>query len=369
MGRNGYMLNGSLAKRGYDWWWHSLVGHHKETGEPKPFFIEYYVINPALGGKEPILGQHPDHKNAGRKPSYAMLKAGCWVPGGAVQIHNFYGVHDFNASSETLDVRIGPHTASETHLKGAVELSQEQATAHPEYLSEHGSMQWDLKARKVLTYDVGYGASAPARASAAFDMFWHVQGMRTEYDGTILFNGEEYVVTPEKSCGYQDKNWGRDYTNPWIWLNCNNFVSATTGQRLPNTSLVVGGGCPVVFGVKLDRRILVAFQHDSTMHEYNFTKVWTRPVQRFLCQVTPSHITWKVKVWNKDSRLSARFSCPRNTMLLVKYENPDGAYHHRQLWNGGWASGQVTLDVKGKSGWERVDTFRGEMGGCEWGAY
>ena len=29
--RNGYMLTGSLAKRGYDWWWHSLIGVSRKT--------------------------------------------------------------------------------------------------------------------------------------------------------------------------------------------------------------------------------------------------------------------------------------------------------------------------------------------------
>ena len=42
------MLKGPLAKQGYDWWWHSLTAYNKETGEPRPFFIEYFVCNPDL---------------------------------------------------------------------------------------------------------------------------------------------------------------------------------------------------------------------------------------------------------------------------------------------------------------------------------
>ena len=41
--RDLYMLRGPLAKKGYDWWWHSLTAYNKETGEEKPFFIEYYT--------------------------------------------------------------------------------------------------------------------------------------------------------------------------------------------------------------------------------------------------------------------------------------------------------------------------------------
>ena len=46
--RDYYMLHGPLAKKGYDWWWHSLTAYNKETKEAKAFFIEYFVCNPAL---------------------------------------------------------------------------------------------------------------------------------------------------------------------------------------------------------------------------------------------------------------------------------------------------------------------------------
>lgn len=66
--RNGYMLKGISAKRGYDWWWHSLVGISVKTGEKRPFFIEYYVINPALGGESVIPGQLPENHARGSSP-------------------------------------------------------------------------------------------------------------------------------------------------------------------------------------------------------------------------------------------------------------------------------------------------------------
>jgi len=165
--RNGFMLGGSLHSHGYDWWWHSLVGVHAQSGTKRPFFIEYYVINQALGGAEPIFGQLPANQAAGVKPSYAMLKAGAWGKDDAAQIHNFYGIDAFRADTKQMNVRIGPHTATETHLKGAVELSVADAAAHPEFMSEASTMSWDLHAEKVLTYSVGPGASRPMRLACA----------------------------------------------------------------------------------------------------------------------------------------------------------------------------------------------------------
>ena len=62
--RDACMLHGPLRHLGYDWWWHSFTGKDEQTGEEKPFFIEFFVCNPALGGDEPILGQLPENITA-----------------------------------------------------------------------------------------------------------------------------------------------------------------------------------------------------------------------------------------------------------------------------------------------------------------
>ena len=58
--RDACQLFGGQAKCGYDWWWHSLTARHAETGEEKPFFIEFFVCNPAHGTDEPVFGQLPE---------------------------------------------------------------------------------------------------------------------------------------------------------------------------------------------------------------------------------------------------------------------------------------------------------------------
>jgi hypothetical protein len=363
------MLRGKLARRGYDWWWHSLVGVSKTTGEKRPFFIEYYVVNPALGGKQPILGQLEENKRKGVKPSYAMLKAGSWGKNGAVQLHNFYGIDDFSASTQEMNVKIGPHTATETHLKGSVSLSKEEAAAHPEFMSDAGEMSWDLEAEKVFTYDVGFGTSWLFRMLNAFEMYWHVQGLKTRYKGTILFNGEEFDVAPDTSCGYQDKNWGTDYTRVWVWLNCNNFTSRSTGKKLGMTSLDVGGAQPVAFGINLPKKLLVAFYHEGRLHEFNFTQILKGPKQKFECKTTEDKGIWNLTAWNRKEKIEIDFTCPRDHMMLFNYENPDGQKKHNQLWNGHFASGTVKLYRKSGGGFELIDTFDGEMGGCEFGEY
>ena len=72
------MLHGALARHGYDWWWHSFTAQDAETGEDKPFFIEFFLCNPALAEDDPVLGQLPANQKAGKMPSYLMVKAGTW---------------------------------------------------------------------------------------------------------------------------------------------------------------------------------------------------------------------------------------------------------------------------------------------------
>lgn len=368
MNRNGFRLIGKLAWRGYDWWWHSLVGMSKHSGEERPFFIEYFVINPALGGEEPILGQLEENQRQGIRPSYAMLKAGSWGKN-AVEINNFYGIRDFSASVTHMDVRIGRNLATETYIKGSVKLSEKQAAEHPEFMSAPGEMSWELSAQKVLDYDVGFGASLPMRLLNAFQMYWHVQGMKTLYKGTIVFNGEEFEVTPKTCFGYQDKNWGSDYTNPWLWLNCNNFTSRASGKKLARTSLVVGGARPVLFGKPLAPKLLIAFYHEGQLYDFNWTKICLFPRQQFDCQVDRELGTWDIVGWNTQAKIEIHFTCSTDGMLRLNYENPDGQKNHHHLWNGGYASGIVKLYRRTSKDFELIDTFDGELGGCEYGVY
>ena len=111
------MLEGRLARRGYDWWWHALWATERATGRVQPFFIQYFVINPALGGERPVFGQLPANRARGVRPSYAMLKAGTLQPGGSVQIHNHYGIADVTMVSAPLRVQISPHELTDRQLQ------------------------------------------------------------------------------------------------------------------------------------------------------------------------------------------------------------------------------------------------------------
>lgn len=363
--RNACQLFGQQAKRGYDWWWHSFTAVSKTTGEKRPFFIEYFLCNPALGADKPILGQLPENKENGIRPSYFMVKAGAWGEDGA-QLHRFFSWKETEVDyGAPYQVKAGDCCATETHLKGSVSVTAEEAAAHPEWMCGCGSMCWDLKVDKLIPFNVGYGASTPMRKLQLFEMFWHAEGMKTAYSGYVEWNGERYIVTPETCFGYADKNWGKDFTTPWLWLSSNNLTSEITGKRLENSAFDIGGGRPKAGPIALKGKLLSAFYYEGKDYEFNFSKFWTFTRTKYCGWETEDTVHWQVEQKTWRNRMVTEVSCKKKDMLLVNYEAPDGSKRHTRLWNGGNGVGTVELYHDSKL----IDRIHAENIGCEYGEY
>jgi len=363
--RNACQLFGGQAKRGYDWWWHSLTARHETTGEEKAFFIEYFLCNPALGGKEPILGQLPENQQKGQRPSYLMVKAGSWGKD-AAQLHRFFGWEETNVHMGVpFRVEAGDCFCTETRLRGSVTVTEEDAGAHPEWMCQAGSMSWDLKAQKKIAFHVGYGAGALFRKLQLFEMFWHAEGIKTEYTGRILWNGQTYLVDPQTCYGYADKNWGKDFTSPWVWLSSCDLTSKVTGEKLTDSAFDIGGGCPKIGPVALKRKLLSVFRYKGKCYEFNFSKFWTFTRTKFQCRETESQIIWHVEQRTWRNRMVTDITCQKADMLLVNYEAPNGKKLHNRLWNGGNGQGTVRL-YRGK---KLIDEILCGHIGCEYGEY
>ncbi len=364
--RNRFMLKGPLATKGYDWWWHSFTGYKRSNGEARSFFIEYFVCNPALGGEKPAFGQIPDHPHV--KPSYALIKAGYWGKESG-QIHNFYGIRDFRCGKGDLDLSISHCTLTEKRMKGSCSLTEEEAKNHPEYMSDWGSMGWDLGIDKKIAFHVGYGASPFFRAINAFEMYWHAEGMKTEYSGEMTLNGEVYDVIPEKSFGYSDKNWGADFTSPWLWISSCRMESLVTGKALLNSAVEMGGGNPRVYGLSLGRKLLGSLFYEGELFEYNFSKFWTGTKIDFRFTEGESVNRWSIGAQNRSSRMELTLECKKEEMLLINYEAPDGRKRHNRLWNGGTGYGEIKLYRKKRKKLTLIDHMAIKNTGCEYGEY
>ena len=227
-------------------------------------------------------------------------------------------------------------------------VKTENAEAHPEWMCRDGEMSWNLKIDKKVAFNVGYGAGKLFRKLQLFEMFWHAEGMKTAY-----------------SYGYADKNWGKDFTSPWVWLSSNNLTSKITGEKLTDSVFDIGGGCPKIGAIALKRKLLSAYWHEGKCYEFNFSKFWTFTRTKFTSQETDTQIIWHVEQKTWRYRMVTDISCEKKDMLLVNYEATSGKKRHNRLWNGGNGKGNVKL-YRGK---RLIDEVICENVGCEYGEY
>ena len=368
--RDAWMLKGPLAKRGYDWWWHSLTAENVVTGESKAFYIEFFTCNPALAKDEPVIvWNRPEAQKRGERPSYLMVNVGTWGREKA-QLHRFFAWKDVRLSAVLpYEITAGDCQCSETHTRGSVSITAEEAAAHPEWMCDAGSMSWNLDIKKDVSFHVGYGAGKFFRDLNAFEMFWHAEGMKTQFSGEIVFNGVRYRVRPETCYGYADKNWGGDFTSPWVWLSSNNLRSRKTGKQLKNSSFEIGGGRPKVFGVALERKLLGQFWYEGRNYEFNFSKFWTGSGTEFDCWETEDEIHWHVVQTTLTAKLDSQIVCRKADMLLINYEAPNGTKRHNRLWNGGTGTGVLKLYRRVGKKEILIDEIEAANIGCEFGEY
>ena len=363
--RDEFQLFGKQAKKGYDWWWHSFTAINKATKEEKPFYIEFFLCNPKLAKDEPVFGQTKENQEKGIRPSYLMVNVGCWGKK-HIQLHRFFAYKEIEIKTKApFHIKADNCFLNEKETRGIVKVSKEEAINHPEYMSDYGEISWNLKINKIIPFNVGYGASTLFRKLQLFEMFWHAEGMKSIFEGSIFLDGEEYEVIKEKSYGYSDKNWGKDFTSPWVWLSSNNLISTLSGEKLENSVFDIGGGRPKIGFIALNRKLLSAFYYEGKCFEFNFSKFWTFTRTKFESYETDTEIVWHVEQKTISNKMVCDVTCKKEDMLLINYEAPNGKKRHNRLWNGGNGVGIITLYRKGKV----VDVIEANNIGCEYGEF
>lgn len=189
--------------------------------------------------------------------------------------------------------------------------------------------------------------------------------MKSKFEGTITYNGREYIVDKERSYGYSDKNWGKDFTSPWVWLSSNNLYSKKLGKKLENSVFDIGGGRPKIGPVALNRKLLSAMYYEEKCYEFNFSKFWTFTRTEFEGTETDTQIVWHIEQKTWFNKMVTDITCEKKDMLWINYEAPNGKKLHNRLWNGGNGKGTVKLYSYGKL----VDEIECLNVGCEYGEY
>ena len=355
--KNRFMLSGAAKKNGFDMWRHSFTGYNKLTGASRSFFIEFYIVNPGLSQKEVSFGKSPLSMQD-VKPSFFMVKAGSWGDDGK-QLHSFLPIGEISVSKRKLNIKSETFLVTETELVGSVEVSFSQASTHPEYMCTSGSMSWNLKMDKRFPF-----SAKPIHSDSK--IHWFVQGVKTIYGGTVVFDGVEYAVIPQKSYGHADKFWGKRFTNPWLWLSSSNLKSLITGQYLQNSCFDVGGVS--VAGSKR-KGLQVFFTHQNETYSFSPSGFFKNDKINFNFNQNGGVGHWTVSAENTKYLLDIDVFCKKSDMIFMNYLNPDGSMPHKTLWSGGSGSGEIRLYKKVNKSLELFEHARVENCGCEYGEY
>ena len=339
------MLRGSLAKKGYMRWWHSFSGVQADSGETRTFFIEFFLVNPALGGDLPILGRHPFYRRRRMRPSYVLVKAGVFPDAqgqGGKQLHAFYPISAFKAAGSPLAMEAGDCFCSEDRLTGFVEVSPEEAR-HRSLMTDAGAMEWDLEVHKAVSCHTGFLASPLCQLLNGMDSYWHGEGIRSFFQGTVILDGVSYQILGDKSYGYADKHWGRSFNRPWMQFACGRLTSKRTGQPLRHSVLAVNGCCPRFFFLPLRRRLMIQFSYTGEDFEFGLHRPFFLSKCKWEVKENGRRYIWHILARNRKAVIKISGSCTKAQLMQMHYENPDSSLPKTPLWAGGNGTGTVEL--------------------------
>ncbi|MCH5343327.1 MAG: hypothetical protein J1E64_04745 [Acetatifactor sp.] len=357
--RNAYMLRGPLAKKGYMSWYHTFRGTQPQTLETRTFFVEYRILNPSLGGTQPILGQHPYYKKRGMKPSYVLIKVGTFPTGNGndgMQLNAYYPISSLQSTNTPFILQVEDCFYSENRIFGFIDISEEEAR-HRSFMTDEGYMEWDLEVHKAVSFHIGILSSPFCTAIGALTSFFHGEGIRTFYRGTISLNGIPYEVTPEDSYGYADKHWGKSFNRPILRFASGHLVSKITGREYKHSSLAIDGCCPKLFCFPLRRRLFIQLTYMGEDFEFHFANPKNPARSKWEIKRTNKRFIWHIKAQNRDAVIKISLSCTREQLMELTYESPAGELSPNPLLGAGTGVGTVQIFRRTGDGLKLIDTL------------
>lgn len=364
--KNSYMLCGPLARHGFARWFHSFIGVQPETGEKRKFFIEYQILNPALGKDQPILGQYPFYKKRGIKPSYVLVKGGVFPDTdgyGSTQLNAFYPISSLKSAENPFVFQAEDCFYSETHIEGYVDVTTEEAN-HRSFMTDAGYMEWDLEVHKAVACNMGFITGKLCTLAGALSSFWHAEGVRTFYKGYVSLNGVTFEVEPASCYGYADKNWGRHANHPLLLLSSSHLVSSANQKEYKHSSLVVSGCFPKLLFIPLKRKLMIQLTHMGEEFEFHFARIKNISGCKWKIKETSKRYIWHIKAENKDAVIKISLNCTKAQLMELLYEGPDGELPDKPILCGGNGIGSIEIYRKTDGNPKLLDTLRAEDALC-----
>ncbi len=374
-----YKLTGLLKKNGFDRWRISASAISSITGEECTFFIEFYIVNPALSPDKAVLGFKSrlpktdtdllyalagteSEKNLLSEemvqPSFVMVKAGKLGKRGK-QLNAYFPCSSLVTATQEYIVKVGSSEKDTCYIKesataGSISVSGSDLLEMPELLGNSGSIAWNLH------YTIEDGFFPNFRSKQAN---WACFGARTLIAGVIVMDGEQFNVNKDRSYGYFDKNWGKSFTNPFLHLSSSNLVSNISGRKLQESCFAIQGE----YNKRLS--ILTSFEgrklefHAGSHKKYNTI---------YECSQMPEdengvRLHWSVSMNNRGYVIDVDIICGADQMFVRDYECPEGNRKVMKLIGGGSGTGEVKIYRRVRKDLELIEDMHVGNCLCEFG--
>lgn len=345
--RNLCMLRGRLGKRGFDCWRHSFTGYNKITGEEKVFFVEYFIMNPQLFPSKVVFGQRSDNLLYGIRPSYVLINAGVWGENGK-QLHNFYPADELVVKHGKLNLQVGSCILSESEISGSVSVENEESLRYPECMSDAGAMTWNLSVNKKIAFAQSVSFPLFSRLFRRFVTYWHSQGAKTYYSGTVSLDGVVYSVDTEKSFGIADKNWGSDFPKPSLRLQGSDVSSMINGKTLNKSCFAVVSGGKKRGEKSAKQKLQVWIKTDTAEYAFNSLSLTKKAVTSYSFFNEAEEVHWVISARSGQYLADISVFCDKTEMLNLNYESPNGKKVYDTLLSGGNGYGEIKIFKKSR---------------------
>lgn len=300
----------------YEWWWHHMTAYNKKTGKPKSFFIEFFLME----GK------------------YGMLKIGCWAQNfhqKNKQISVFFKPEECFASKKQMNVKFFKNeitfaNASNNRLNG--HIVQKEIPSRKNLYSDKGTVSFHILVHKFKNYKTT-NIYFPTKL---IPMYWYIGGLYTEFSGEIIWDDQTYEFIPKLSFGYQDKNWGYNYSQPWLWLQSSCILY--NNEIIPKAAFACGGCTPSRWNLLGHHVIFTCSIPKIFSFEINFTKL---KFDQYKFEWR-NKSRWMLTIKNKSHDIVIDIQCPQYGITEIHYETPKGEL--RNVSNSGIGKGTLTIN-------------------------
>jgi hypothetical protein len=349
-----YLLRGKLRHEGFEKWRYDFCAVHKDTGVEKKFFIEMYLVNPAISPKVAVIAQKSRlafsendlqyalagtmaTKNAEPevvvRPSYVLIKAGMFGENGK-QINNFLPSAQLSYSKDSGVFKVGDCSFSSYSLTGSVYVSEDDLREKPELSCNAGAMDWELTFKR----DISCGLMGFKQ-----DTVWVPTGAKTSFSGTIHIDGEEFIAYPQNSFGYSDKKWGIHLNDPYFHLSSSKLTSIITGKSMTNSCLVIDGE----YNGKI-QAFLNVDGHNFRIARPSLFKCFSEFHE---CTQMPTDedgekLHWSLSIHKGKYVIDIDVFCRAEEMFVRDYEIPQGRRTLIKVLGGGTGKGEVRIYKK-----------------------